>query len=197
MIDGFSFLMVPGIGGPDAAHWQSLWGHDLGNARMVEQADWERPDVEAWVAVLNRDIEACSKPVVVLAHSLGCALVAHWAERVLRGQIETASAPIAAAMLVAPGDVDRKASEIAAVRSFVPLPRLRFAFPSIVVASTNDPYVAAARAEAFARSWDSEFVSVGAMGHISVDAGCGSWPRGMEILVDFLNRQRASRQPPA
>ncbi len=100
-------------------------------------------------------------------------------------------------MLVAPGDVDRKASEIAAVRSFVPLPLLRFAFPSIIVASTNDPYVATERAEEFARSWDSEFVCVGAMGHISVDAGCGSWPRGKEILTDFLHRLWASRRQPA
>ncbi len=193
MIDAFSFLMVPGIGGADAAHWQSLWRHEFADARMVEQVDWDRPDVEAWVAVLNRDIEGCRKPVVVLAHSLGCALLAHWAERVSRGRIETPSPPIAAAMLVAPGDVDRKVSEIAAVRSFVPLPRPRFCFPSIVVASTNDPYVAAERAEEFARGWGSEFVCVGAMGHISLDAGCGSWPRGMEILTDFLQRQGASR----
>ncbi len=197
MIDAFSFLMVPGIGGADAAHWQSLWRHEIADARMVEQADWDRPDVEAWVAVLNRNIEGCRKPVVVLAHSLGCALLAHWAERVSRGRIETPSPPIAAAMLVAPGDVDRKVSEIPAVRSFVPLARLRFCFPSIVVASTNDPYVTAERAEEFARGWDSEFVCVGAMGHISLDAGCGSWPRGMEILTDFLHRQRASRQQPA
>ena len=196
-MDDFSFLMVPGIGGLDAAHWQSLWRRDIADARMVEQADWDRPDVEAWVAVLNRDIEACRKPVVLVAHSLGCALVAHWAERVLRGRIEPPSPPIAAAMLVAPGDVDRKASEIAAVRSFVPLPLLRFAFPSIVVASTNDPFVAAERAEEFARGWNSEFVCVGAMGHISVDSGCGPWARGMEILTEFLHRQRAPRQQPA
>ncbi len=197
MIDALSFLMVPGIGGPDPAHWQSLWRHEFADARMVEQADWDRPEIEAWVAVLNSAVEGCRKPVVVVAHSLGCALVAHWAEWLLRGRIESPSPPIAAAMLVAPGDVDRKVSEIAAVRPFVPLPRLRFSFPSIVVASTNDPYVAAERAEAFARSWDSEFVCVGALGHISVDAGCGPWPRGLGILTDFLHRQRASRQQPA
>jgi predicted alpha/beta hydrolase family esterase len=197
MIDEFSFLMVPGIGASDAAHWQSLWRDEFADACMVEPADRDRPDVDAWVAVLNRDIERCRKPVVILAHSLGCALVAHWAERILRGGIEAPSPPIASAMLVAPGDVDRKVSEIAAVRSFVPLPRLRFSFPSIVVTSTNDPYVAAERAEEFARSWGSEFVCVGAMGHISVDSGCGPWPRGMEILTEFLHRQRAPRQQPA
>ncbi len=91
MMDELSFLMVPGIGGPDPAHWQSLWRHEFADARMVEQADWDRPDIEAWVAVLNRAVEGCRKPVVVLAHSLGCALVAHWADRVLRGRIEPAS----------------------------------------------------------------------------------------------------------
>ena len=196
MIDDLSLLMVPGIGAPDAAHWQSLWRREIADARMVEQADWDRPDVAAWVAVLNRAVEGCRKPVVVVAHSLGCALVAHWSERVLRDRIETRSPPIAAAMLVAPGDVDSKVSEIAAVRPFVPLPRRRFAFPSVVVASTNDRFVTVERAEAFARGWGSEFVCVGAMGHISVDTGCGPWPRGMEILSDLLDRQRASRHQP-
>jgi predicted alpha/beta hydrolase family esterase len=193
-MDDFSFLMVPGLGGSGAEHWQSLWQGEFADARTVEQMDWDRPDIEAWVAVLDRYVEGCRKPVVLVAHSLGCALVAHWAGRVLRGQIETPSAPIAAAMLVAPGDVDREPPKLEAVRPFAPMPLARIAFPSIVVASTDDPFVTAERSAQFASSWDSEFVSVGPMGHISGDSGCGPWPHGMEILTEFLRQQSAPRQ---
>ncbi len=187
-MDNFSVLMVPGLGGSGAAHWQSQWRREIADARIVEQADWGRPDIEAWLAVLNRYVAASRKPVVLVAHSLGCALVAHWAKRVLGGQIETPSAPIAAAMLVAPGDVDREPPKLAAIRPFAPMPLLRFAFPSIVVASTDDPFVSAARSEHFAQSWNSDYVSVGRMGHISPDSGVGPWRHGIEILTDFLHR---------
>ena len=192
-MDDFSFLMVPGFGGSGAKHWQSLWRREMPDARTVEQADWDRPDIEAWLTVLNRYVNGRRKPVVLVAHSLGCALVAHWAERVLRGQIETPSAPIAAAMLVAPGDVDKKPPVLESVRPFAPMPLARFAFPSIVVASTDDPFVTAERSARFAGSWDSELDSVGPMGHISVDSGLGPWPRGMEILTEFLHGQGAPR----
>ena len=193
-MDDFSFLMVPGLGGSGAEHWQSRWQREFADARTVEQVDWERPEIETWVAVLNRYVEGCRKPVVLVAHSLGCALVAHWAERVLRGQIETPSAQIAAAMLVAPGDVDREPPRLEVVRPFAPMPLVRFAFPSIVVASTDDPFVTAERSAQFASSWDSELVSVGPMGHISVDSGCGPWPRGKQILTGFVHRKTVPRQ---
>ncbi len=77
-MDEFSFLMVPGLGGSGEEHWQSLWQQDVADARVVEQANWDRPNIETWLAVLNRDMAACRKPIVLVVHSLGCALVAHW-----------------------------------------------------------------------------------------------------------------------
>ncbi len=77
-MDEFSFLMVPGLGGSGEEHWQSLWQQDVADARVVEQANWDRPNIETWLAVLNRDMAECRKPIVLVVHSLGCALVAHW-----------------------------------------------------------------------------------------------------------------------
>ncbi len=187
-MDEFSFLMVPGLGGSGEEHWQSLWQRDVADARTVEQANWDRPNIETWLAVLNRDMAECRKPIVLVVHSLGCALVAHWVERVQRGQIEDPAAAVAAAMLVAPGDVDREMPGLEVIRPFAPMPLPQFRFPSIVVASTDDHFVTAERSQHFARCWGSEYVSVGAMGHISVDSGCGPWPQGMEILANFLRR---------
>ncbi len=192
-MDNFSFLMVPGLGGSSAEHWQSQWRRDIADGRIVEQADWGRPDIEAWLAVLNRYVAASRKPVVLVAHSLGCALVAHWVQGARRGGFEDPASAVAAAMLVAPGDVDRDWPGLEAIRPFAPMPLLRFAFPSIVVASTDDPFVAAERSEHFAHSWESEYVSVGRMGHISTDSGFGPWRHGIEILTEFLHNQQMPR----
>ncbi len=193
-MDEFRFLMVPGLGGSGDEHWQSHWQREVPDARIVEQANWDRPDIETWLAVLNRSVAACRKPVVLVAHSLGCALVAHWVDRAQRGQFEDPASAVAAAMLVAPGDVDRAMPGFEAIRPFAPMPVLKFAFPSIVVASTDDPFVTAERSEHFAHSWESDYVSVGRMGHISLDRGCGPWPQGIEILTKFLHRQFMPRQ---
>ena len=76
-MDAFSFLMVPGLGGSGEEHWQSPWQRDVADARTVEQANWDRANIETWLAVLNRSMAACRKPIVLVAHSLGCALDAH------------------------------------------------------------------------------------------------------------------------
>ena len=85
-MDELSFPMVLGLGGSGQEHWQSLWRRDVADARVVEQANWDRPNIETWLAVLNRAMAACRKPIVLVVHSLGCALVAHW--------VGTAAGPI-------------------------------------------------------------------------------------------------------
>jgi hypothetical protein len=138
---------------------------------------------------LDRYLAAGRTPAVLVAHSLGCVLVAHWVERSRRGQIAGPMPAVAAAMLVAPGDVDQERPGFEVVQPFAPMPLPRFPFPSIVVASTDDFFVSAERARHFARGWGSDYLCVGAMGHISVETGCGPWPRGLAVLADFLRRQ--------
>ena len=72
-----------------------------------------------------------------------------------------------------------------AVASFAPVPLERLPFPSIVVASSDDPYVSLERAEAFARGWGSRLVTIGAAGHINTDAGYGEWPEGRRLLDEL------------
>ena len=66
-MDKFNFLMVPGLGGSGQEHWQSLWQRDVADARTVEQSNRDRPNIETWLAVLNRYIEGCRKPIVLVA----------------------------------------------------------------------------------------------------------------------------------
>jgi predicted alpha/beta hydrolase family esterase len=68
------------------------------------------------------------------------------------------------------------------------MPMGRLPFPSVVIASANDQYVAPARAQAFASAWGSEFVILGNAGHINGEAGYGVWPDGEKMLLEFCRR---------
>src|SRR5215203_5779610 len=76
-----SLLIVPGLGGSGPDHWQTVWAKRLSRCSRVVQRDWDRPDRELWLQALRQAIDAAGAPVVVVAHSLGCALVAHGISR--------------------------------------------------------------------------------------------------------------------
>jgi predicted alpha/beta hydrolase family esterase len=170
-------LVLPGFGDSGPAHWQTLWEASGGHFRRVCQRDWLAPDRAQWLAALDREIAACAAPPVLMAHSLGCALVAH--------HVTTGGRPVKAALLVAPADVDMLATVLEAVQSFAPMPLAPLPFPSIVVASSDDPYVTTARAETFARAWGSRLVTLPGAGHINTDSGHGAWPEGRRLLDEL------------
>ncbi|HEX5871088.1 MAG TPA: alpha/beta hydrolase [Longimicrobium sp.] len=172
-------LMVPGWENSGPEHWQTLWERaDPRRFRRVEQRDWDTPLLDDWIAALDDAIAAEPAPAVLVAHSLGCIAVAHWAARSAR--------PVAGALLVAPADVER-ADTPEPIRGFAPVPLQPLPFRGILVASSNDPYLSMDRAAYFARCWGSELVPLGAAGHINTAAGFGPWPQG-ERLLDALCR---------
>ncbi|AQV96772.1 serine hydrolase family protein [Cupriavidus necator] len=172
-------LIVPGYRGSGLFHWQSLWEASDPDFHRVTQRDWETPCLVDWIEALQQAVFDCVLPPVVVAHSLGCALVAHWATIHGHG--------VKAALLVSPSDVDSPAHTPAAVRGFSPMPLLTFPFPSIVVASNNDPRVELKRAEMFAMSWGSRLVVVERAGHINEDSGLGDWAAGKALLRELMN----------
>jgi len=177
-----SVLIVPGLGGSGAQHWQTHLEQSLPSALRVEQNDWDQPDLASWIERLASAVEALPGSVIV-AHSLGCPLVAHFARR-------HPDLWIGAALLVAPADVDSARHTPEHVRGFAPIPLLRLAFRSIVVASTDDPYIGAARARELAQAWGAGFVDAGASGHINTAAGFGPWPAGERIVRSLLSEYR-------
>lgn len=170
-----SVLTVPGLGGSGPNHWQTLWEH-APNIRRVEQRDWNDPVLVEWVARLDRAVTQARAPVVLVAHSLGVALVNHWAGH--------APGRVKGALLVAPADVDSKDHPPEAQR-FGPMPLAPLPFPSIVVASENDPFMSSGRARYFADAWGSRFVNVGKLGHINADSGLGRWEDGFALLNEL------------
>ncbi|MBV5299065.1 MAG: alpha/beta hydrolase [Rhodoferax sp.] len=170
-----SIIIIPGWRDSGPGHWQSLWAQTLPGAIRVQQDDWVCPSRSAWVAAITQAILACSGPVVIAAHSLGCIATTH-----LPAQ---AAALIQGALLVAPADPERRS----VLADFAPAPCQRLPYRSIIVASSNDPYCPVRLAGAYARAWGSEFVRLQQAGHINIDAGFGAWPLGLALLQSLVD----------
>lgn len=174
-------LILPGLGSSGPEHWQTLWQRLDPSYQRVELGDWDAPSCAAWCERLDQAVRADTGPIILVAHSLACILVAHWAARGATGNVSSA-------LLVAPADVDCPRHTPDCVRNFAPLPRAALPFPSILVASRDDPYAAFARAEELAQLWGARFIDGGAQGHLNADSKLGTWPVGRALLRE-LERQ--------
>ena len=68
----------------------------------------------------------------------------------------------------------------------MPVPELPLAFPSLVVASSDDPYSSLEHAHAAATRWGSRWHNLGPCGHINGDSGLGDWQQGRALLDSLL-----------
>ena len=177
------YLIVPGWQGSADAHWQSHWQRSLPNSARVEQADWLNPKREDWVAELQRSIASDPRPTILIAHSLGCITVAHWAAQAPLESLQR----VRAALLVAPADVER-ANCPSALQNFAPIPQHLLPFPSLLLGSDNDAAASAARASELARDWGSEAMVLSGVGHINVASGHQRWEQGFAYLYRLQSR---------
>lgn len=181
--DSIRYLIVPGWQGSPPGHWQQHWHASLPNSHWLEQEDWMNPRREDWIASLDHAIAQSSKPTVIIAHSLGCITVAHWAEHAPVHLLRR----VQGALLVAPADVER-ANRPAALANFAPVPRSPLPFPSQVVGSDNDPAATVARALEMARDWGAEAGILTGAGHINVKSGHRRWEQGFAYLYRLQGR---------
>jgi hypothetical protein len=164
-------------------HWQSRW-ELLPNFKRVEFGSWSNPSLRDWLPILDRAVRESPRPVVLVAHSLGCLAVTWWAALYWS---EAFQAKIVGALLVAPPDVDRfDAWE--AIKEFGPIPTVRLPFPGTVVASEDDPFASFTRSREMARLWGCNIVNAGAIGHINAEARIGEWTQGLQLLADLTGR---------
>jgi predicted alpha/beta hydrolase family esterase len=93
------------------------------------------------------------------------------------------------ALLAAPPDFDTAMPEgyptLDALRAagWLPVPRARLPFTSIVAGSRNDPLASYDRVAGLARDWGSELVDLGEVGHLNPASGYGEWPRAEELIA--------------
>ncbi len=174
-------LTIPGYGGSDKDHWQTYWENEYPDIERVEQLGWNTPEKDLWVDTLDQYVNSNTDTrYILVAHSLGCAIVAHWADRY-------DSSLVSGALLVSVSDVDSPKHTPDEVRNFAPMPVKKLPFRSIIVASENDPYVSFERAEQISDLWGSEFVNIGKCGHINSKSKLSSWESGKEILQRIYN----------
>jgi uncharacterized protein len=174
-LDGYHCLIVPGWCGSGDDHWQTHWQHRLPRSSRTQVASWDEPELDDWVGALDRAVSGIDIPILLIAHSLGCITVAHWAAAA------ECSRRIAGALLVAPADVER-GSVRRELAGFAPIPSNRLPFPSLVVGSTNDPAASAQRAAEFATAWGSQLVVLDEAGHINPASGHHQWKAGFLLI---------------
>jgi predicted alpha/beta hydrolase family esterase len=174
-----AYVIIPGIGGSGEEHWQTLWERQWGAAAIrIAPRSWTQPDLSDWVAAIERavhDAEARDREVVLIAHSLGCWAASSWLSGVTGRRLR-------GALLVAPPDLAGDAFPAEAASSFVGVEARTLPCPSIVVASTNDPYCRLEEAAGLATSWESLLHVVGELGHLNTASNLGRWPLGRELL---------------
>jgi len=171
-------LLLPGWQNSDAAHWQSRWEAVHGD-RRVDQHEWMHPRRGDWSARLEEEVLAAPGPVALVAHSLGCILVAAWAAH------SRQTAKVRAALLVAPGDLERDDLR-QMIPGWAPIVRHRLPFPALLVAADDDPYCDAQRSRGMAADWGARFVDRGPGGHLNGESGLGDWPEGRALLNELL-----------
>jgi uncharacterized protein len=197
-----TFLILPGWQNSGPSHWQSLWEAQL-PAQRVLQHDWMHPLRGDWITRMEdhllsinehqaqnrRGLEAenalkirsstgserVPADVILIAHSLGCHLVAAWAS------LSQSTQRIRGALLVAPPDVQRADFPLE-MKSWREPVLQSLPFASICVISSNDPFCDAGRAQSMARAWGSDCIDIGARGHINAESGLGDWPQGQALL---------------
>jgi predicted alpha/beta hydrolase family esterase len=175
-------LFLPGLGNSGPDHWQRRWAARLATARIVEQGDWERPERTEWVRRIQREVMMATRPVVLVAHSLGVSAAVHAAQGIK-------DAKVRGAFLVAPPDHEGDAVPPEAA-SFGHVPRDPLPFPSILVASTNDPLCSVERAVDMASAWGSDPHFAKDAGHINAASGHGPWPEGLLMFTRLMQRLR-------
>ncbi len=118
------------------------------------------------------------RDIVLVAHSLGCHLVAAWAA------LSHSTHRVKGALLVAPPDAQREdfPTEMKSWRAPV---LHKLPFPSICVISSNDPFCQLQSGRDMAKAWGSECIEIGDKGHINAQSGLGDWQQGQALLAQL------------
>ena len=164
-------LLLHGWGGSDNPHWQSwLAGEiakDYGSVSFLRFSDYDTPLLEVWKKELLQSLEEF-KPDIVICHSLANTLWFHLCND------KTIKQNVKKLFLVAPPSLN---SEIEELKSFFPVqtPSNLYSEDTILVTSTNDPYINMDEANGLKESLNIEMKILQDAGHINADSGYGEW----------------------
>ena len=187
-------LIVPGLRDHVALHWQTLLegrlraaGRPVASVPPMGRADLR---CAQRVAAIEHAAQAVEGPLLIVAHSGGVVMLAHWAQSTQRR--------VLGALLATPPDFDEALpagyptlDELRA-GGWLPVPRRSLPFASIVAASRNDPLGRFERIADLAEAWGSRLVDLGDVGHLNPASGYGEWPLAESLIDQLSARQTAA-----
>jgi len=178
-------LIVPGLRDHVKTHWQTWLAQQLPQAHTVPPLGREDVNCAKRVQAIEDAVAKLQAPVLIVAHSAGCLMVAHWCR-------STAYAPrVRGALLAAPPDFEHPMPEgyptLPELRAggWLPVPRQTLPFASVVAISRNDPLASVAQARAMAEDWGSQTVDLGEVGHLNPQSGYGEWPMALQLITQL------------
>ena len=181
-----TILIVPGLRDHVPEHWQTLLEQKLANARSVPRMEpgKDKLSCAAWVAELDKALAAIAGPVILVAHSAGAIIVAHWAQKHSR--------LIKGALLATPPDFESplpegyRHSRSARERMVADAAR-RTAVPDHRRCEHQRSAGPIQRIEALAEAWGSKLVNLGNVGHLNPASGHGEWPQAEEFIRELAH----------
>lgn len=174
-------LLLAGWGGSDFPHWQSwLAGEiakDYGTVSFLKFSDFEFPNFAIWKKELLTHLKDF-KPDIVICHSLANTLWFHLCNANSITKVEKL-------YLVAPPS---QTCDIAEIESFFPLdmPKNAYADKTLLITSTNDPYMSMDEAKKLQDSLEVEMIVLKNAGHINAGSGYGEWPQILQMIQEDL-----------
>ena len=184
-----TILIVPGLRGHVPEHWQTHLNARMPGSQIVWPLGDDNLDCVARIEALEHAARSTAGPIVLVAHSGGVPVVAHWARHTTRRNV--------AALLATPPDIERPMPEGYPTieqldrGGWLPLPRAPLPFNAIVAASRNDPLASFAWTEGLAKDWGAHLEDLGDVGHLNPASGFGPWPYA-ETLISKLGQPIAA-----
>lgn len=176
-------LIVHGLDGSPAPHWQHWWAATDPSAILVDLPTPQAPDRVQWQIELAGMILR-HPDCILVGHSLGAVLIAQvlasWPQLAVKG-----------ALMVAPAEPHISPR----IASFGAIPNQKLDLPVTLVASRNDSWMSYSRAETVAAQLGANLLDAGFAGHINVASGYGPWPLD-KALRDSLLRDTPIFHPP-
>ncbi|MBV8634088.1 MAG: alpha/beta hydrolase [Burkholderiaceae bacterium] len=186
-----TILIIPGLREHVAEHWQTHLAERLSTCRTVVAPASDKVNMVARLHAIDEAVETIEGPIIAVAHSAGVAMFVHWVNFRVR--------PIDGALLVTPPDLSMELPQgypslrQLAANGWLPVPRKRLPFPSIVAASDNDHLASFGAVEQMARDWGSRLHRLGSVGHMNPASGYGDWPAG-DTLISGLRDETAAHE---
>jgi uncharacterized protein len=174
-------VIVPGVAGSEAEHWQTWLEKQMPACSRVQQKDWHHPVLHAWVEQFVATVKPLDE-IQIVAHSFGCLTTL-----AALHMFPELNAKIKNVVLVAPANPARFGDNGFArdsqnhyaefFHSLVPQA------PTTMLISENDPWLAFDDAKRLAKAWQLKPTNLGQVGHINVASGFGPFPQIFDYLI--------------